>query len=105
MSIEDALESQIKKNKLIQEKGKALERLLKSQDFQLVILSGFLREHALDLVYSRANSNEIDDSISRKIDGIAQFKAFLDKVLEEAEIASKDIEQASDDLYHHRNEV
>lgn len=103
-SIEDELESQIEKDKKTVERGKALKRLLTSTDFKNVILSGFLREHALELVYDRANSEADDDSTSRKIDGVAQFKAYLDKILEDAEYAEKAVAENSETLYQSRNE-
>lgn len=102
--IEEELESQIEHDKKIVEKGKALKRLLNSSDFKNVILSGFLREYALELVYERANSNEADDKTSRQIDGVAQFKAYLDKVLEDAEYAEKSMTENSETLYQSRNE-
>lgn len=103
-TIEEELESQIEKDKRIVERGKALKRLLTSTDFRNVILSGFLREHALELVYERANSSEADDKTSRKIDGVAQFKAYLDKVIEDAEYAEKAVTENSETLYQSRNE-
>lgn len=103
-TFEEELESQIQKDKRVVERGKALKRLLTSTDFRNVILSGFLREYALDLVYERANSNEVDDVTSRRIDGVAQFKAYLDKVIEDAEYAEKSVAENSEDLYQSRNE-
>lgn len=103
-TLEDNLESDLKKNKVIAERGKALQRLLKSTDFNSVILSGFLREYALQLVYERADSTEVDDAVSRKIDGIALFKQYLDKVLTDAAIADKDIGEISEQLLELRNE-
>lgn len=103
-NFEDELESLIEKDKKISERGKALKRLLNSTDFKNVILSGFLREHALKLIYDRANSTEPDDATSRKIDAVAQFKAYLDSVLDEAEIADKAIAENGETLYQSRNE-
>lgn len=103
-SFEEEIESQITKNKAIVERGKALKRLLNSSDFRNVILSGFLREHALELVYNRAESTAVDDETSRKIDGIAQFKKYLDNVLSDAEFAEKSVEEDSEQLYQSRNE-
>jgi len=100
---EDELESLIERDKKTSERGKALRRLLNSSDFKNVILSGFLREHALKLVYDRANSTEPDDATSRKIDAVAQFKTYLDSVLEEAEIADKAIAENGETLYQSRN--
>lgn len=103
-NFEDELESLIERDKKIAERGKALQRLTKSSDFRNVILEGFLKEHALNLVYERANSTEPDDSTSRKIDAVAQFKAYLDSVLTDAEIADKAIAENGETLYQSRNE-
>lgn len=101
---EDELESLIERDKKISERGKALKRLITSSDFRNVILQGFLRDHALNLVYERANSTKPYDETSRKIDAIAQFKAYLDSVLNDAEIADKAIAENGETLYQSRNE-
>lgn len=103
MSLEDDLESQLKRDKRTLEKGKALKRLLLSSDFKSVIVNGFLREYALHLVYQRADSTEDGDRTSRKIDAVAEFKAYLDKVLEEAATAEKSVDEATDALVQIRN--
>ena len=103
-SFEEELESQITRDKAIVERGKALKRLLNSSDFRNVILSGFLREYALQLVYDRADSQSSDDETSRKIDGVAQFKRYLDNVLSEAEVADKSVNESTEQLYQLRNE-
>lgn len=103
MSIETELENQIAKDKKVLERGKALRRLLASTDFKSVVVNGFLREHALHLVYQRAASTEDGDKVSRKIDAVAEFKAFLDTVLADASIAEKTVAEATDALTAHRN--
>lgn len=103
MSIEEGIENQLKRDKRIVERGKSLERLLNSSDFKSVIVNGFLREYALHLVYQRAKSTQDGDSISRKIDAIAELKAYLDNVLVEASTAQKSVEEASDELVKIRN--
>ena len=103
MSLEDDIESQLKRDKRILERGKSLQRLLQSSDFKSVIVNGFLREYALHLVYQRAKSTEDGDTTSRKIDAIAELKAYLDNVLEEAATAQKSVEEASDALVKIRN--
>lgn len=103
MSLETELENQISRDKKIVERGKALKRLLNSSDFKSVVVNGFLREFALNLVYQRADSTEVDDKVSRQIDAIAEFKAYLDKVLSDATIAEKTVGEAIDALDAHRN--
>lgn len=103
MSLEDAIESQLKRDKRTLERGKSLQRLLNSSDFKSVIVNGFLREYALHLVYQRADSTEVGDITSRKIDAVAEFKAYLDKILEEAATAQKSVDEATDALVKIRN--
>lgn len=103
MSIEDELENQISRDKRILEKGKALRRLFNSSDFKSVIVNGFLREYALQLVYQRADSTEDGDKVSRKIDAVAELKAYLDKVLSDAATADKTVNEATDALVAIRN--
>lgn len=103
MSIENEIESQLKRDKRTLEKGKALQRLFNSSDFKTVIINGFLREYALQLVYERANSTKDGDLVSRKIDAIAELKAYLDKILSDAETASKTVSEAADELVKIRN--
>lgn len=103
MSLESELESQISRDTKILEKGKALKRLLNSSDFKSVIINGFLREYALYLVYQRAESTEDGDKVARKIDAVAEFKAYLDKVLSDATTAEKTVTEASNELLSIRN--
>lgn len=103
MSLEAELESQISRDAKIVEKGKALKRLLNSSDFKSVILNGFLREYALYLVYQRAQSTEDGDKVSRKIDAVAELKAYLDKILMDAATAEKTVSEASEALLEIRN--
>jgi hypothetical protein len=103
MSLEDDIESQLVRDKKILERGKSLQRLLNSSDFKSVIVNGFLREYALHLVYQRANSTEDGDITSRKIDAVAEFKAYLDKILDEATTAQKSVDEAADELVKIRN--
>lgn len=103
MSLETELESQISRDTKVMEKGKALRRLLNSSDFKSVIINGFLREYALHLVYQRAESTEDGDKVSRKIDAVAEFKAYIDKVLLDAATAEKTVGEASEELLSIRN--
>lgn len=103
MSLETELESQITRDTKVMEKGKALRRLLNSSDFKSVIINGFLREYALHLVYQRAESTEDGDKVSRKIDAVAEFKAYIDKVLLDAATAEKTVGEASEALLSIRN--
>lgn len=103
MSLETELESQISRDSKVMEKGKALRRLLNSSDFKSVIINGFLREYALHLVYQRAESTEDGDKVSRKIDAVAEFKAYIDKVLSDAATAEKTVGEASEALLAIRN--
>lgn len=103
MSLETELESQITRDTKVMEKGKALRRLLNSSDFKSVIINGFLREYALHLVYQRAESTEDGDKVSRKIDAVAEFKAYIDKVLLDATTAEKTVGEASEALLSIRN--
>ena len=103
MSFEDVLESSIEASKKVLKRGEALKRLTNSSDFRAVIVEGYLRDHAIKLVYDRSNSEKPDDNTSRQIDAVAHFKAFLDKVLEDMEIAEKEISEASEQLYRLRN--
>lgn len=103
MSLEDDIESQLKRDKRTLERGKSLQRLLNSSDFKSVIVNGFLREYALHLVYQRAESTEDGDRTSRRIDAVAEFKAYLDKILDDATVAQKSVDEAADELVKIRN--
>lgn len=104
MAFDTDLEKLIADDKDKLELGKALVRLMNSSDFRKIVVDGYLKAKALELVYQRAKSEKPDDEVSRQIDAIAQFKSYLDSVLEDASIAEKLIAENSELLFQSRNE-
>lgn len=104
MTIEEQLEADIKREKINIELAHALRNLLNMKDFNLVIMEGFLQNYALELVYSRAKSTSADDNVARRIDSVAHFRAYLDTILENAEISAKSVSEAEESLLNLRNE-
>jgi len=64
--------------------AEALSRLAKNDDFKSLILEGYFKEYASDLVmYKALPDNMKEDSqsmISRSIDGVGFFRTYLDRI-------------------------
>lgn len=66
------------------EQGKALERLRKNRDFQLIIEKGYLVQEAVRLVHLKASEHmatpDKQASVLKQIDGIGCLASFLSTI-------------------------
>ena len=97
MSIE-LIENDISKYKVEKELGEALKRLLDNADYKAVIESAYLKDHLLFLVSQRHSNLIPDDQVSREIDSISCFLAFLNKVAITGATASISLQEAEQTL-------
>ena len=79
------------------ERAKALDRLQTSPDFKLLIIEGYLEEHALMLVRQKRSpavlhDPKMEDAINHAINGIGEFHQYMLSVSKTAQMAEKTLE-------------
>ena len=80
----------------LKERADALSRLMLNNDFQKVIMNGYLKEYALDLIYS--NTCDINATKYERLDSIKHFKDFLDSVENLGSTAEQSIREINEEL-------
>lgn len=105
MITEADLESVIRENKELLELGNSLEKLLRNSDFKSVVVEGYLKDYAVELVHKLADPTVDKTVIQSQLDSIAHFKSFLDRVTSNSEMAKKSIDESNEALLSIRNEV
>ncbi len=104
ISLEE-LEISIKQAKEVKDLGNALNRLYNNPDFKKVILTGYFEKEAVRLVHTKANIKYEDvtahENIIRQIDAIGSLNKYLSDIINNAQLAEKNIEadeQTRDEL-------
>ena len=67
----------------LKERADALSRLMLNNDFKKLIIDGYLKEYALDLIYS--NRCDINANKYERLDSIKFFKESIREINEELE--------------------
>lgn len=104
----DALNGQIEEAKKDKAMQAALDRLLSNQDFQEVIMEGFLKKYALRTVNHLAEPNfraEERDVLIQTLDGIAVLNRWLQLIDKFGKMADDDIKDAEATLDEIREET
>lgn len=82
--------------------GTSLERLKKNRDFITLISKGYFEQEAIRLVHLKSDPNmqseEAQKFIIGQIDAIGALRGYLDTIFSRANMASKVIEDASEEL-------
>ncbi len=90
-----ALDRSIANSKKTVEIGAAVGRLMLSRDFKRVILDGYFKDEATRLVHELAKVENQSEarrvSLVRQMDSVANLKAYMDRLVDEAGFAEKDI--------------
>lgn len=98
MNMEEKIESDLAIAEQKLKVAKALQRLLtNSSDFRLVVVEGFLRSHALKLVSEVTKSNT-PEKVQREIEAVSYFQKYISQVIEDGQIAIKEVEGYNADL-------
>ena len=94
-SIED-IERSIQESKGFVALGDALQRLTSNKDFKQIVIEGYFEKEAVRLVHLKADpsmqSAESQRSIIQQMDAIGALKQYLNLVLIQAGMATKQIE-------------
>lgn len=102
MSAIDSIELSMQEHKKHVELGKALQRLMKNQDFQKILMKGYLEQEAIRLVQRKAEyrcQNAVDQAdIVKRIDAIGLLKIYFDTLMYNHDEALKGIEMDSQTL-------
>lgn len=104
MSYENELETLIENDEKVISRAKSLNSLLMNRDFRIVVLEGFLRDHALTLVRKLASPTENKTQVQSELDAVSYFQHYLDSIQVDAEIADKTLKENNDSLFQLRNE-
>ena len=80
----------------LKERADALSRLMLNNDFKKVIIDGYLKEYALDLIYS--NMCDINATKYERLDSIKYFKEYLDTVETEGSTAEQSIREINEEI-------
>lgn len=104
-TIMDDLESTIKDSKESLDLAAALERLSLNKDFKLLVQEGYLKAHALELVYSLASADkqtpEAQAAIMNSLRSVGELQQYLRNIILQAGIGEKtlaDAEKLRDNL-------
>ena len=80
----------------LKERADALSRLMLNNDFKKLIIDGYLKEYALDLIYS--NRYDINATKYERLDSIKFFKDYLDLVENQGLTAEQSIREINEEL-------
>jgi hypothetical protein len=96
------IELDIKKAKVLVDRGESLNRLLTNKDFILLISEGYFKEHAYQLIELKAapsmHGKDKQEDILRSIDGIGALQQYFNSVDLIAKNASQAIFMAHEEL-------
>ena len=107
MSLEtiQEIEASIKQDKLLIDKGRALERLLINQDFKKIVTVGYLETSAIQLVLLKAQANMqtevLQRAINKQIDSIGSLNEYFEEIRHQSLLAATSIlnnEETRDEL-------
>lgn len=91
------LEAQIQDYKKTVALGKALDRLEKNADFNLLISEGYFKNEAAASVLALGTLvGANDDTVIKTLYGISNFSRYLSKVRDDASTASNDLTNAEE---------
>lgn len=82
--------------------GNSLDRLLSNRDFKKVVREEYLEKEAVRLVHLKADPNmqseESQKAIVTQMDAIGSFTMFLNKLAQQADLASRAIEDGEETI-------
>lgn len=86
----------------------AVDRLWENKDFRTVVLDGYFRDYAVEMVTAKSNpgcqTEQIQAAIIRSIDGIGNLKQYFSKLDKEADMARQAILDSEIELEELRSE-
>ncbi len=90
------IEENIKAARKLVELGDALERLKSNRDFKTIVMEGYFEQEAIRLVQAKSNpglqSAEMQKSILTQIDSIGNLNLYFSTIVQQANMARKNIE-------------
>ena len=91
----EEVEVSIQEAKAVIALAEALGNLHNNKDFQLVILEGYFKNHASDLVMSKAapglSSDEAQKAITKSIDSIGELNQYFSKTYHSGQIMQRSL--------------
>ena len=98
----DAIEVSIEDCKAAIALDDSLEKLWKNPDFKAVIVEGYFRSYAIDMVNAKSNPGcqreEVQTAIIKSIDGIGALRQYFAKLENEANMAKNALAESEEEL-------
>jgi hypothetical protein len=98
----EEIQVDIEDAKLAVEKADQLDRLHQNADFKALIVDGYFKSQAADLVQQKAypsfQTPEIQAAISRSIDAIGELQQYFSGIFQQGMLQEEAIRQAQNEL-------
>lgn len=80
----------------------ALDRLMKNEDFQKIVMNEYLREEAIRSTMLKADPSMADrqQQVENALIGVAQFNQFLQRIRTLGAMAERDLPEAEEALHN-----